>query len=50
MNNTQNFRNYEETGVYSTGAIEQGLREGRRLRSAAMRNLFGRVRSSFNHH
>lgn len=49
MPNTQNIRSYEETGVYSTGAIEHGIRKGRRLRAAAMRDLFNRVRSSISH-
>ncbi len=47
MPNIQNIRSYEEIGVYSTGAVEHGIRKGRRLRADAMRNLFGRVRSSF---
>jgi len=49
MPNTQNIRSYEETGVYSADAIEHGIRKGRRLRAAAMRDLFSRARSSISH-
>lgn len=48
MPNTQNIRSYEETGIYSTGAVEHGIRKGRHLRAVAMRDLFGRVRSSLS--
>ena len=46
MRNSQNLQSYEESDIYNTCAIEQGIRKGRQLRAAAMRNLFGRVRSS----
>jgi len=49
MPNTQNLQTYEDTGIYTTGAIEHGIRKGRRLRALAMRDLFGRVRSSISH-
>ena len=49
MPNTQNIRRYEETDIYSTGAVEHGIRKGHRLRAVALRDLFGRVRSSLSH-
>lgn len=35
------------SGRISTDDIENGIREGRRLRAQAMRSVFGKVRSHF---
>ncbi len=38
-----------DTSLVDSGAIEQGIREGRRLRAQYVRNLFGKVRSIGHH-
>ena len=38
-----------DISLIPTGAIEQGMREGRRLRAQYVRNLFSKVRNIGHH-
>lgn len=35
-----------QLGIYASGLIEKGMREGHRLRAAALQNAFTRFRAS----
>lgn len=44
MTNNQRFRPGDTQSIYTSGAVENAIREGRRLRSEAIRNAFHNLR------